>query len=309
MGIVLSRSGLKFRWAADLPFNNAIRMSFQVPTGWEEETTDPFETTCNTHLWLLFRAASLLEKQGSAGRQLFERIQPQDGKLNDAFRDALIQGLWDADKKAPYNDPIWRAVPIWKSHFYDPDTRTNWVGQTTPTALSEGWRYYHQSVRAFQRDHLAKAGYALGLALHYVSDLTQPMHAANFTWLHSQSFGFHTDFERYVKNILHRMDAPSVYAPLLPEMPLASFIHSVARYSKDRYFVQLCRSRWTQHYHEESQSESIWEQRVGGLIPPMLADAVQMTVQFLLMWFKDATQPLNLEQRTQRLLIGENTAY
>lgn len=302
MGIVISRTGLRVNWNAALPFNNAIRMHFYVPTGWETDTTDPFDTAQNTHLWLLFRAAELLEGEGIAGQQLANLIQPQNGVSNNAFRDSLIQGLWDADKKAPYNGSLWGAVPTWKSHFYDPDTRTNWVGQTTPTALSEGWRFYHQSLRDLRRKLWDDAGYALGLALHYVTDLTQPMHAANFTWAHSQSFGYHTDFERYVKNTLDRIDAPTVYAPLIPETSLVSFIHNVARLSKDRYFARLCKARWTQNYDEAAQDDSIWEQRVGELIPEMLADAVQVTAQFLLMWFKDAAPQLKLDSRKQLLL-------
>jgi phospholipase C len=289
MGIVISRSGLKVNLDAALPFNNAVRMAFRIPTTWQEETINPFETTRNPHLWLLFQAASLLEPEGIAGRKIHNLIQPQDGVLNDDFRDALIQGLWDADNKASYNDLVWGAVPTWKSHFYDPDTRTNWTGQTTPTALSEGWRYYHQSQRAFQRERWEDAGYALGLSLHYVTDLTQPMHAANFTWIHSQSFGYHTDFERYVKDTLHLIDAPTAYVPLLPDTSLAALIHNIARYSKDRYFAQLCRARWTQNYSEAARAESVWQERVGMLVPNMLADAVQITAQFLLMWNKDVS--------------------
>jgi phospholipase C len=238
---------------------------------------------------LLFNAASLLENEGAVGQQIHRAIKPEDAFLNDDFRDALCQGLWDADKKAPYNSPVLEVIPTWKSHFYDPDTGTNWMGQTAPTALSEGVRFYWVSQRAYRRGDWVKAGYAFGLALHYLSDLTQPMHAANFTWLDSQGLGFHTDFERYVKATLHQINPPRVYEPLLSQTSIEDYFHAVARRSKDTYYSRVCKPEWTQHYDEAARSHTVWNQRIGVLVPLILADAVQMTTQFLLMWFKDAS--------------------
>jgi phospholipase C len=286
MAIVFSRSGLNAELRADLPFNNTLRIS--VGNG-GEDTTSAFDTTRNTHLWLLFNAASLLENEGAVGQQIHRVIKPEDAFLNDDFRDALCQGLWDADKKAPYNSPVLEVIPTWKSHFYDPDTGTNWMGQTAPTALSEGVRFYWVSQRAYRRGDWVKAGYAFGLALHYLTDLTQPMHAANFTWLDSQGLGFHTDFERYVKATLHQINPPRVYEPLLSQTSIEDYFHAVARRSKDTYYSRVCKPEWTQHYDEAARSHTVWNQRIGVLVPLILADAVQMTTQFLLMWFKDAS--------------------
>jgi phospholipase C len=215
-------------------------------------------------------------------------IRPWEGWLNDDFHDALCCGLWDADKKAPYNNPVLEVVPTWKSHFYDPDTQTNWLGEFQPTAVSEGITYYREAQRAFRREHWQEAGHKLGVALHYLTDLTQPMHAANFTWLDSLSFGYHTDFERYVKNMLPRIKPPKVYAPRLNETRYKRYFHAVARYSKDTYFALLCKPEWTQHYTNEARAEKVWDARVGTLVPHILSDAVQMTAQFLLLWFTEA---------------------
>jgi hypothetical protein len=115
------------------------------------------------------------------------------------------------------------------------------------------------------------------------------MHAANFTWLDSQPFGFHTDFERYVKNTLHRIEPPQAYASLLGETEVEDYFHAAARYTKDAYYARLCRPEWTQHYSDAARDEAVWDRRVGVLVPLMLADAVQITAQFLLMWFSDAS--------------------
>lgn len=201
-----------------------------------------------------------------------------------------MPGLWDADKKAPYNnpDPYVELLPTWTSHFYDPDSGTNWAGQRTPTALSEGCKFYRKSQRAYRKEDWSKAGYNLGLAVHYLSDLTQPMHAANFTWLDSKDFGYHTDFERYVKDKLHRIQTPRRYKPYLEASPYKAFFHAAARHSKDCYYALLCRPEWTQGYSKANWEEPVWEARVGALIPHILGDAVQIVAQFLLLWCEDS---------------------
>ncbi len=283
MSFVFSRSGIRAEWQTALPFNNKVEIRIKVDTGLEDDTR-AFDITRNTHLWILYHAASLLEHEGAAGRMIHTLVRPWNGALNDDFHDALSRGLWDADRKRPYNSPILDLVPTWSSHFYDPDTRTNWLGQTAPTALTEGSRYFRESQRAYQDGNMEQAGYTLGLAVHYLSDLTQPMHASNFTWIDSQAPGFHTDFERYAKSVVSRVEPPVAYAPLLRETDLEAFFHAVARYSKDTYYSLICRPEWTMHYSEADRDEKVWDSRVGAVLPSILGDAVQMTAQFLLMW-------------------------
>lgn len=282
MGIMLSPGGLKAEWRAELPFNNEIAVRLQ----WgKEDGSTAFDTTHNTHLWLLVRALLLLEDHPIA-----RLIQSQP---SDDFYDPLCQALWEADKKAPYNDPLFDLMPTMASHFYDPDTGKNWLRQSRPTALSEGCRFYRVSQRLYQLDHRRKAAYNLGLSLHYLTDLTQPMHAANFTVFDSRGFGYHTDFERYVKTMMHDIDMPTEYVPLIADRPkLESFFHAVARRSKDSYYTAICRPEWTRHFDEEAHQDFVWESRVGAVVPSVLCDAVLITAQFLRMWFEDVAQKI-----------------
>jgi len=107
---------------------------------------------------------------------------------NATFRGAAFRGLREADDRSPWSDNNW------SSHFYNPENGTNYAGSKEKTALSEGRRYFGLSQHVGQRiyrftqdgvppgDILYKhAGYFLGLSLHFLTDLTQPMHAANFT--------------------------------------------------------------------------------------------------------------------------------
>ncbi|MCC7208568.1 MAG: hypothetical protein IT323_14770 [Anaerolineae bacterium] len=290
MALRLSRSGVNGEWRIGLPFNRSIALRFQV--GVEEsalDTAKAFETAGNTHLWLVYQSAALLRDQGSVAERVIQMVKPWIAAGNDPFHDGLCRGLWDADNRAPYNDPIGDLVPTWASHFYDPDTRTNWMGKAAPTAITEGMHFYDLSLAALARGDNVRAGHALGLALHYLTELTQPMHAANFTWMDSQEFGYHTDFERYVKDILHRIEPPTRYRPLLDGVRREAYFHAVARHSKDTYFAALCRPEWTQSYSKALNTESTWEERVGAILPRILGDAVQMTAQFLLAWAQDAT--------------------
>ncbi|MBX3064847.1 MAG: hypothetical protein KF726_17830 [Anaerolineae bacterium] len=290
MSVKFSRSGLRVDLQAGLPFNHNVAVQFQVATGLEDASA-AFQIERNTHLWLVRAAASLIQDQGTMGRQLHHLIKPEDAEQYKQFHDALVRALWDADKRAPYNDPVLEVVPVptWRSHFYDPDTRTNYAGQRNLTAVSQGSRYYRDSLRAYRRGEMLAAGYCLGLSLHYLSDLTQPMHAANFTWLDSQPFGFHTDFEKHVKSILPRIEAPQTYKPPIQQgSTTESHFHMVARYTKDSYFALICKPAWTQHYSEEMRTTAVWERRVGKLIPIILGDAVQNVAQFLMQWAAEA---------------------
>src|SRR4029079_7506731 len=115
------------------------------------------------------------------------------------------QGLFDADFRHEFNHGSFDLQPgaavstialsgaNWKSHFFDPDTRANTKGERDPTAFTEALRHL-QSARALIAKDEPAACYELGLSLHYLTDLTQPMHAANFTAL-DRPLGLHTDVE------------------------------------------------------------------------------------------------------------------
>jgi hypothetical protein len=139
---------------------------------------------------------------------------------NQDFKTGVFQGLHDADYLAPYINPLSVVpIPTYASHFFDPDSKQNWAPLLFPgvTAYTETLRFAQDA--ANQAINIAnggrnaarhgaldlgaahveepgsdavsalpsapntphgRCGYALGLALHYFTDLTQPMHAANF---------------------------------------------------------------------------------------------------------------------------------
>src|SRR5687768_12234892 len=110
MSMIVSRAGVDVDWDMDLPFDNHVAIRFQISSGLEV-VDHTFNSKENTHLWLLFSAASLLESHSPAGRQIYRLIQPWNGGLNDDFHDALCCALWDADKRPPYNDALFNLIP------------------------------------------------------------------------------------------------------------------------------------------------------------------------------------------------------
>jgi len=136
---------------------------------------DKDDDTKNTHLWIVNRSLEMVYQESTRFNEPFGPRLQQFVTANLAM---VHQGLWDADNKAPYNDPV-LGVPTYMSHFYDPDTEENYLHLRRPTAVTQGAEYFRQALAAFWSGALDQAAYNLGLALHYVTDVGQPMHAAN----------------------------------------------------------------------------------------------------------------------------------
>src|SRR5437660_10223779 len=100
----------------------------------------------------------------------------------------MCMGIYAADVQAPYNDPV-AGQATYKSHFYDPDSGENWMHETDPTALTRGRMYFSLARDAYFDGDMGHAGYLFGLSLHYLTDLSQPMHAGNFTYISSWLWG------------------------------------------------------------------------------------------------------------------------
>lgn len=168
---------------------------------WDAESVD--DETRSTHLWMVNRALDLLaarsEPQAVAAVALLDASD---------CRPSWHQGLADADFKAAYDGGLF-DVPVgasttelvlsgatWASHFYDPDTGLNYKGQRSPTAYDQSLAHLGNARAALKKGNRANGCYELGLSLHYFTDLTQPMHASNYT-AKDWPVELHSDFESY----------------------------------------------------------------------------------------------------------------
>lgn len=125
----------------------------------------------STHLWIVNHAVTILGKHQTLAKasKAYARL------TNPACKPHWQAGLQDADDKVGYNN--WYT---WRSHFYDPSTGTNYTGGSNPVAYKEALSHLATAKTKLAANDVKNGCYELGLALHYATDLTQPMHAANF---------------------------------------------------------------------------------------------------------------------------------
>jgi hypothetical protein len=125
----------------------------------------------STHLWIVNRALAILGKHQDLPRAAHAYLRMMSSACSTRWR----QGLDDADHKVGYNN--WYTFT---SHFYDPSTGTNYVGATSPIAYNEALTRLATARSRLAANDVYKGCYELGLSLHYATDITQPMHAANY---------------------------------------------------------------------------------------------------------------------------------
>ncbi len=110
---------------------------------------------------------------------------------------------------------------LFDSHFYNPDTGTNWRGDASPTARTKAEGYYDVAVLIYTTDHTAgsreRAIQSLGNCLHFIQDAGEPHHAANKTAV--DIFSNHSQFEKesalwlYDGTFIYDLEADFEYDP------------------------------------------------------------------------------------------------
>jgi phospholipase C len=125
----------------------------------------------STHLFIVNRALGILGHHltDAHAASAYNRL------TSTSCRSRWQQGLYDADHKVSYNN--WYT---WSSHFYDPSTGTNYLGNTSPIAYNEALNHLANARTKLAANDVYNGCYELGLSLHYATDITAPMHAVNF---------------------------------------------------------------------------------------------------------------------------------
>lgn len=208
------------------------------------ETASTGDEGNSTHLWIVDHAVAILSRhtdQPSAAAA-YERL------TDPACQSRWQQGLYDADYKAPYHDGYFDLYPgasewlialsgaTWESHFYDPDTGENYRGKTSPVAKQRALEHAANADAALANGDVWHGCYELGLSLHYMTDMTQPMHTANFAatdW----PLRLHTHLEGYAMQVQDRY-ARSDWSGA-PHASRARLLQSIARASKALWPMML----------------------------------------------------------------------
>jgi hypothetical protein len=127
----------------------------------------------------------LLVKGLSPEADLFQKFW-----TNETFRQAVRDGVRDADRLDPWRGTGVGDLRAFQNHFYNPQTENNFFSDGWH-ALCDGRRYFNLSVHEGRRlmrlwperatpQLIRDTGFLLGLSTHFIADLTQPMHTVNF---------------------------------------------------------------------------------------------------------------------------------
>jgi phospholipase C len=163
----------------------------------------------NTHLWVVNRGIELLAKSPDPmARKAASRMS--EAACNTEWQ----AGLWDADDGSLSETGGARG-----SHFYNAAGR-DFEGNPTKTVtylIAGVEQTGHGNARTNAKSHLDKIGnlttmdqcHELGLALHYLTDMTQPMHASSFSAA-DIPINLHPVFEDYIGNVQARFPTSSM---------------------------------------------------------------------------------------------------
>jgi hypothetical protein len=193
----------------------------------------PFNEEHNTHLWIFNRACDLLRQRtkfGGVGQgpTLWSREERDTVlwclSLNSV---SIKQGIYDADNLGgnfpgrfaqawvPACNPHTTGF-IYSAHFWDPISGKGgwWDGDNDRNNGYEfGTRFWQWAV---EESDPVMSGYYLGLAIHYLEDLAQPMHCGDFPNLPGDSR--HAYFEAWALKVQSKHAAKSDFVE--PGLPL-----------------------------------------------------------------------------------------
>lgn len=194
----------KALWVNTSPGQNP---ACSAPLRWSEENV--LDETNATHLWILHRAIELLRDPSLPNPPVTQQIadflnfstapdpHPANPQFpwprNTIFHDALVKGLYDADHQNP-----WFNSASWQSHFFDTFPNASYSSATLTCnspqlnradlfaryamRLAYNAFYPHVQQNPDNPDYryMIECFYHIGVALHYFTDMTQPMHAHNY---------------------------------------------------------------------------------------------------------------------------------
>lgn len=211
--------GTCFRGVSTLPMTSMTCRSGEVGDSGRCIPVPNIKLRGNTHLWVVNRALDLLAE--SSDPVAVTAVK----KMNEsACRARWQQGLYDGDEPALADDPT-KLNSTAGTHFYNPTGRDAFGNRTSATTylvggvdVSTGGLQGRRNLNARRTADLhirklpssgpiaTKGCYELGLALHYMTDMTQPMHTTSFSGVSSPMW-LHPYFEAYVPVVQNKFPA------------------------------------------------------------------------------------------------------
>lgn len=248
----------------------------QAVMGWSTTRLNPYQEKKNTHLWILRNAINVMKL--SEG----DEITSRELNLLAEWKKPLEKGIHHADWLCFCN-----TFYLYGNHYYNPDTEKSFI--PTKTAKDMGLRFFKKAGEHYKKGNLKKAFYCLGLSLHYVTDLTQPMHAALFTPWNITMPLYHSKFEDFAAKIQDRFTLnQKITFNLSTTIDPGTYIHQTAQQAKKEHLNILNKTirhnyllGWFKNHHRQH-----WQQKVTTTIGMQLIRAQVFTAQFIHLWFQ-----------------------
>ncbi|PEA54667.1 phospholipase [Bacillus pseudomycoides] len=229
----------------------------------------------NSHLWIVNRAIDIMSRDKTV-------VKPNETALLNEWRDDLENGIYSADYENPYFDN-----GTFASHFYDPDTQKSYI-PFAKHAKETGAKYFKLAGEAYQNKDMKQAFFYLGLSLHYLGDVNQPMHAANFTNISTEAPIFHSKYENFVDTIKdnYKVADGNGYWNWKGTNS-EDWIHGAAVASKQDYssIVNDTTTSWFLKAATSQEYANKWRAEVTPTSGKRLIEAQRVTAGYIHLWF------------------------
>ena len=253
----------------------------KVLPSWAADEGRPFDEGHSTHLWIFARAMDLIMTQGFYDVPNRDVLRYYLGQPE--FVNAVKMGIYLADNSGMAD--LATSGFVFSAHFYNPEYKRGGAWGPRPeriNALGYGVKYFDAST---EQQDIVTSGRCLGLAIHYLQDLCQPMHS--FIYVNFPGNKRHENYEQWVLNIQDSC-ALSMQEVMPNELPV--------KQTADRY-IQAA-----------TQSLAVYQTWIGHADSPIGINAPGLTAldkkganQPHPTWVPGTTQMLKL---AQRLTIG-----
>jgi phospholipase C len=256
--------------------------SESISSRWSAE--DISDETVNTHLWIVENALKIFSNSPSIPQININKLN----NILNANKKELRQGIYDADHLNPFMD-----FYTFASHFYNPHSNNTYIPGYWSNAKIAGVKYFEQSIAYYNQGNISMSVYYLGISLHYFVDVSQPMHANNYTNL-SWPQGFHSKYEKFVDTIKDQVDNSNLTMIRLSNdnSPKEWFIQNASL--GYRYFDKIVNSSTESKFLEAMISQSSsdkWHDEVTIPTIDILKKSQQTTAGYLNLWI-NTTQNL-----------------
>lgn len=256
-----------------------ITLCFFPNLGFAWSSSGGNNVNTNTHFWILDSAIDILQQNEG------HEVSSNEIMLLNKWKEFLGYGISFADYNAGLNSAF-----SYGSHFYDPDTGKSFI--PTKTAKDMGAHYFYKAGTTYKQNHPLRAFYYLGLSLHYLTDITQPMHAANLTDFNLKAPLYHSRFERFAAS-LHKnykvTDGQGYWDWQKPDP--AEWIHVAAKEAKKDiskiYNRDIVYWVWKSSYSYAYTRR--WKDAAVPVIEGRLQEAQRITAGYIHLWFKTYT--------------------